>query len=612
MLVTQFKQFLGVLVAFLALVSCEAVSVQANLNVTPKTVSAPPEGGSYTVAFTAGVAWETSTSADWIHISPASGESGDITITITVDPNPTTEPRSAGVQVTAPEYKVTETVAVSQEGKPAPPAATLTLSEEGSRRPYTAGSAVIVINTNREWTATSDADWLTPSPASGNAGQTQVTLTALENDTDLARTAVVTFKAEDLVKTYTLTQEPRPAAEITLSTGSQLFAAEGGEYTMIVNANRAWTSASDSQWVTIAPTSGDAGSQVITVKAAANQNYENRTATVEFTAGDSKATLVVTQLAAQKDPDAYVRVSSEELSVPAAGGTLGIIVTSNQAWSAASSESWVAVDPARGMAGIAEVSFVISANTEQQDRVASITFTAGAATATVSIFQKARVESTDPENPDNPPVEDPALELSTKTISLPADASQASFTIMTNRSWSITLQSDWLSVDKTSGEAGSEQVKIQATANPNEIERTARIIVTSEAGLTAALTVTQAAKEPEPVPQLDLSVLSLSFTEDGGTGQVAVLSDTPWTASCSANWVSFTPKSGDAGTTTVQVTVQANSSSADRTAEIIFTAGETTVRFTVSQKCKDQQGMGGITGDVQPWDDGGEAGFHLE
>ena len=90
---THFKRFLGVLVAFLALVSCEAVSVQANLNVTPKTVSAPPEGGSYTVAFTAGVAWETSTSADWIHISPASGESGDITITITVDPNPTTEER---------------------------------------------------------------------------------------------------------------------------------------------------------------------------------------------------------------------------------------------------------------------------------------------------------------------------------------------------------------------------------------------------------------------------------------------------------------------------------------------------------------------------------------
>ncbi|MBQ9410040.1 MAG: BACON domain-containing protein [Bacteroidales bacterium] len=608
---TRFKPILGILAAFFALVSCEAVSIQANLNVTPKTVTAPPEGGTYTVAFTAVAAWETSVAADWIHLSPASGESGDITLTITVDPNPGTEPRSAGVQVSSPELKVTETVAVSQEGKPAPPAATLSLSEESSRRPYTEGSAVITVNTNRDWTATSDADWLTPSPASGGAGQTQVTLTALENNTDLARSAVVTFKAEDLVKTYTLTQEPRPAAAITLSAPSQLFVAEGGEYTMIVNSNRAWTSACDSQWVTITPASGEAGSQVITVKAAANTDYQNRTATVEFTAGDSRATLVITQLAAQKDPDPYVRVSSQELTVPAAGGTLGIIVTSNQAWSASASESWVAPDPAQGIAGMTEVSIEVAANTTDRDRVANITFAAGNSTASVSVFQKARVESTDPENPDNP-VEDPMLELSTKSITLPAEASQASFTIMTNRSWTVSLQSDWIRLDKTSGEAGSAQVKIMAEANPSEIERSVRVIVANEAGLTAALVITQEGKEPEKLPQVSFSVLSISFTEEGGSGEVTVISDTPWSASCSANWVSFTPKSGDAGTTTVKVTTQANNTSSDRTAEIIFTAGETTARFTINQKAKGQDGMGGITGDVQPWDNGGEADFHQE
>lgn len=601
MLVTQFKQFLGVLVAFLALVSCEAVSVQANLNVTPKTVSAPPEGGSYTVAFTAGVAWETSTSADWIHISPASGESGDITITITVDPNPTTEPRSAGVQVTAPEYKVTETVAVSQEGKPAPPAATLSLSAESSTRPYSAGSAIITVNSNRDWTAESNADWLTVDPSSGEAGQTQVTMTALENTTDQPRSAAITFKAEDLVKTYTLTQEARPAASIELSSGTQLFAAEGGEYTMIVNSNRAWTVTNTSQWVSIDPARGEAGSASIKVKAVANTDYESRTATVEFVADDAKATLVITQLAAQKDPDAYVRISTEELTFPSDGGSFSVIVSSNQAWVSTPDNNWVSVNPREGIAGISEVVITVAANTAESDRSAAIAFTAGSASAEVSIFQKAYV-----------PVEYPMLDISTKAITLPAEASQSSFTIMTNRDWSVSVQADWLHLDQTSGTAGNIPVKISADSNPNEIERTARIVVTSVSGLTAAVTVTQQAKEPEQELQLELSALSLSFTEEGGSGQVTVISDTPWRATCQANWLSFAPASGNAGTTPVQIAVQPNNTSADRNAEIIFAAGSTTVRFTVNQKAKDQQGMGGITGEVLPWDDGGEAGFHQE
>lgn len=607
MLVTQFKQFLGVLVAFLALVSCEAVSVQANLNVTPKTVSAPPEGGSYTVAFTAGVAWETSTSADWIHISPASGESGDITITITVDPNPTTEPRSAGVQVTAPEFKVTETVAVSQEGKPAPPAATLSLSEEGSNRPYTQGTVSILVNTNRDWTATSNVEWLVPDPASGVAGQTEVSLKAQENNTDLARTGVVTFKAEDLVKTYTLTQAARPAASIDLSTGTQLFAAEGGEYTMIVNSNRPWTVTNTSQWVSIDPMRGEAGSASIKVKAVANTDYESRTATVEFVADDAKATLVITQLAAQKEPDPYVTVSSQQLTVPAAGGTLSIILNSNRAWSSSKDVNWVSVSPVEGITGISEVAITVAQNSDTQDRVGVIVFAAGTATASVSILQKG---ATPTENPDDPE-QDPSLDLSTSSIVLPAEASQSSFTIMTNRDWSLSTQSSWIHPAVSSGEAGTVQVSFSADANPDEIERTGKIYVNA-GGLTKVLNITQQAKEPEPEPQVDLSVLSLSFTEEGGTSQAAVISDTPWTASCSANWVSFTPRSGNAGTTTIQVTAQANSTNADRTAEIIITAGTTSVRLTINQKAKDQQGMGGITGEVLPWDDGGEAGFHQE
>ena len=601
MLFTRFKQILGILAAFLAVISCEAVSVQANLNVTPKSVSVGPEGGTYTVAFTASAAWETTVTANWIHVTPEKGESGDITITIKVDPNTTTEPRSSGVQISAPELKVTETVVVSQEGKEAPPAAAIALSEESSTRPYSAGSAIIEVNANRDWTATSNADWLTPEPATGKSGQTRVTLKAQENNTDLPRVGVVTFLAETAVKTYTLTQEARPAASIELSAGSQLFAAEGGEYSMIVTANRPWTAKPDASWVSVEPASGEAGSVIIKVKASANTEYQNRTATVEFAAGeDAKTTMVVTQLAVQKEPDIYVRVSTPELTVPAAGGVVSVNVTSNGAWTGVSSESWVAISPAEGVAGISEVSITVAESSAAQDREAILTFTARDAITTVKIIQKARIVT-----------EDPVLDLSTKTIALPADASQSSFTIMTNRAWTLSSQASWIHPDITSGEAGSVKVTFTADANASELERSGKLYV-SAGGLTAILTVTQEGKEPEKEPQVDLSVLSISFKEEGGTSQATVISDTPWTASCNAQWVSFTPNSGNAGSTTIQVTVQANNTSADRTADIVITAGATSVRLTISQKAKDQQGMGGITGDVKPWDDGGEAGFHKE
>ena len=78
-----------------------------------------------------------------------------------------------------------------------------------------AAEATFEVTSNKDWTATADADWVTLDPASGAGAAEAVTVkvTAEDNETTEARTATVTVKSGELTKTVALTQagsEPAP------------------------------------------------------------------------------------------------------------------------------------------------------------------------------------------------------------------------------------------------------------------------------------------------------------------------------------------------------------------------------------------------------------------
>lgn len=68
--------------------------------------------------------------------------------------------------------------------------------------------ATFTVTTNQAWTATVDADWVTVTPASGEASETAATVTvsATENTATEERTATVTVTAGELVKTVSVSQ----------------------------------------------------------------------------------------------------------------------------------------------------------------------------------------------------------------------------------------------------------------------------------------------------------------------------------------------------------------------------------------------------------------------
>ena len=82
----------------------------------------------------------------------------------------------------------------------------------------TAAQSSFDVTSNKDWTATADADWVTLDPASGAASDQAVTVkvTAADNAETTARTATVTVTTGELTKTVSVTQaaaEPEPEPE---------------------------------------------------------------------------------------------------------------------------------------------------------------------------------------------------------------------------------------------------------------------------------------------------------------------------------------------------------------------------------------------------------------
>lgn len=70
-----------------------------------------------------------------------------------------------------------------------------------------AGIQAVTIYATSDWTASTDADWVSIDPESGSKGPNEVIITYSTNTSGAPRSAVVTFKAGKIVDTFTLSQK---------------------------------------------------------------------------------------------------------------------------------------------------------------------------------------------------------------------------------------------------------------------------------------------------------------------------------------------------------------------------------------------------------------------
>ena len=174
---------------------------------------------------------------------------------------------------------------------------------------------VIYVTANNDWSLEADVDWLSFNQESGEASEEKqmVKVYAENNTVEQTRIGKIIVTSGKLTKEVNVTQEaaePEPGpgpdqpvpTELAVSVTELAAVAEGGELTFTVTSNKAWTVATEAAWVTLAPATGEASDDAVTVKAtvAVNETFEQRTAVVTVTAEDVQKTITVTQAAAEQ------------------------------------------------------------------------------------------------------------------------------------------------------------------------------------------------------------------------------------------------------------------------------------------------------------------------
>ena len=372
--------------------SCQK-PVEPSLSLKDQEISAPAAGLEQTVTFQTNQDWSASYDAGWVTVTPASGSAADgsATITVSVVKNDTFDARTAKVSVKA--GPLSATITVNQAGKDV----VFTLSDQQLNAETAGLEKTIEFESNADWTASSDASWLTVTPASGKASDAKVSISikAEKNDTFDARTAKVNVTAGKKSAVITVNQAGKDVV-FTISDQQLNAEAAGLEKTIEFESNIDWTASSDASWLTVTPASGKASDAKvsITIKAEKNTLAKTRNAKVSVSAGSKSAVITVNQEAAP----AYVKVTpASDKPFGYSGLETSISVESNAAWTVSCDAGWLEVSPSNGE-GNGTVNVKAGMNEGNDKRIAKLVFTAADATAEVTVEQKGKETDGDNES----------------------------------------------------------------------------------------------------------------------------------------------------------------------------------------------------------------------
>ena len=150
----------------------------------------------------------------------------------------------------------------------------------------------INVSSNVSWTASSNADWCTVSPESGNKNGV-ITVTVAENDSNEDRMAEVTICSENVTRVVTVKQELGDVIEVDVE--EVTFDCLSGSAVVKVTSNVSWTVESNEDWCTVAATSEEMISDIV-VSVTMNDGTSAREAVVTIKSENRSKTIKVCQM----------------------------------------------------------------------------------------------------------------------------------------------------------------------------------------------------------------------------------------------------------------------------------------------------------------------------
>ena len=518
---------------------------------------------SITLSFSTNVAWSATVSADWLTISPSSGEAGKNSVKVEVEENRTGQPRSATITISDKESTQKVSVTVRQEALKA----SLTVSPESLEFSANKGEEMLNVTSNTDWVITKDAEWITLDSDKGK-GLATIAAGVTENTSLTSRTGSITVSTSDgSVKKTVSVRQSGAAVVFTIDRNEFSVAAAGESFSVKVTRNIGYKINSQPEWVKQTGKVPSGNTDTYTFTAEANTSTEAREGVIVFCNDNNECVPVTVK---QAGANATLSVSPAELTFTANTESKSLDVTSNTAWTAASGASWAKLNKTNG-SGNAQIAVTAEENTAITQRSATITIktTDGKASATVKVTQSAA---------------NVIFSVDKNEHSVAAAGGDFTVKVTHNIGYKINSQPEWVKqADKTTS-GNTDTFSFKAEANTSTVAREGVIVFCNDNNECVPVTVKQAGANAT----LSVSPASMTFTAKSESKTFTVTSNTDWTMTSDAAWVKLSATDGS-GNAQVTVTAEENTATKQRIATITLKTkdGKTTATVKLSQNGAD-------------------------
>lgn len=393
-----------------------------------------------------------------------------------------------------------------------------------------------------EWTAASEASWISSvSPASGQ-GSGQIEFRVTPNPAAVARQGDLVVNSDRL-----RVQQSGADCRYDVAPRLQALDAGGGSETITITtlAGCSWVASSSVPWIAISEGATGSGSGRVVLSVSPNAGTAREGGVV--IAGQA---WTVTQSAAVPQPCDF-SVSPETQSFNTSGGPGGPIAVNTTAqctWTATTADSWITVTSGSGTGpGIA--SFSVAPNP------------GGARTGFVAIGSRGVAVT----QAGTAPCSYVIAPTSQSVDAGGGAGTPISVTTTAGCGWSAVSAASWISIVAGAAGNGSGTVQFSVAANPGA-ERTAAVSIAGR-----VLTVTQAAAPapppttppvtPPPGCSYALAPVNQGIAAAGGVAPTIAVTATAgcaWTATSTVSWLTVRSGASGAGTGTVTYEVSAN------------------------------------------------------
>ncbi len=342
---------------------------------------------------------------------------------------------------------------------------------------------------------------------------------------------------------------------LSVDPSSLIVGAEAGSSTVLLTANRGWTSSEDCDWLSISPTGGFSGGNIV-IEYDENTGTQ-RQCTITFSTENNIVDFVVTQTG-----DAEI-LTLDPISetVDYQASSISVELGSNTSWEVTESCDWLMVDPISGE-GNTNLTIQYDENPSLDSRNCIMNVSSNSLSVDFALTQTGFPASI-------------TTDITTETVS--AGASSINVEVTSNIEWTVSEECDWLTALPTSGN-GVTMVTLTYDENISFDESRTCTVNFTGTGASAVVELMQLSREAI----LDISKETEDVNWESGDFQVDVTTNTDWEITDNCEWISVDPASGSLSGSFV-LSYEENPEANERNCTVSVTGGGLVKQLAVNQ-----------------------------